>query len=346
MLQANNLDGDGLMRWMVWLVLGICCCNATAAAPAEAPVAVESDGTLLEAVVVSGAQPGPGLWRVSKDDKVLWVLGTLTPVPRRMRWEAREVEQVIAASQQILRSPGVEMKADIGWFRGLLLLPAALGSRKNPDGDKLVDVVPPELYARWLPLKQRYIGRSSSIEKRRPLFAADKLYDKAIRKSGLSQDNIVTPTIKKLARRYKVPFVEPKVEFTIANPKQAIKEFAATRLDDVACFQQTLERVETDLGAMQERANAWATGDIDALRALPYTDQAQACADAVLGASVAQNNGLGNLRAQLKEAWLTAAEKALATNASTFAVLPMAEVLKADGYLATLQERGYEVEPP
>lgn len=305
-----------------------------------------ADTTLMEAVVVSGAQPGPGLWRVAKDDHVLWVLGTLAPVPKRMRWEAREVEQVIAGSQAIIARPSVNLKADIGWFRGLLLLPAALGSRSNPDKAKLIDILPADLYARWLTLKKQYIGRNSTIEKRRPLIAADKLYEKAIRKAGLSLDSVVAPTVKKLGKRYKVPMVEPKIEITIADPKQAIKELAQTKLDDVECFRQTLARVETDLGAMRERANAWATGDVDALRALPFTDQAQACADAILSASVAQNRGLDDLRERLRDAWLSAAEAALAKNASTFAVLPMAEILKPDGYIATLQARGYEVEEP
>ena len=35
-------------------------------------------------VVVSGEQPGPGLWRVEKDGHVMWVLGTQSPLPEHM----------------------------------------------------------------------------------------------------------------------------------------------------------------------------------------------------------------------------------------------------------------------
>lgn len=329
------------MRFLIALVLALGC-GRIWAQEAEAPV----DGKLMEAVVVSGVQPGPGLWRVSKDDHVLWVLGTLSPVPRRMQWVSREVDQVLAESQQVLRTPGVKLKSEIGFFRGMLLIPAALGSRKNPDGRKLVDVLPADLYARWLVLKKQYIGRSGSIEKRRPLFAADKLWDKAISRNKLTQDSVVEPVLKKLIKRHKPEVVKPEIEIDIPDPRQAIKEFAATSLDDVECFRQTVDRVESDMNAIRERANAWATGDIDALRALPYTDQARACADAVLSASVAQKRGLDDLRERLKAAWLEAAETALAKNASTFAVLPMSEILKPDGYIATLQARGYEVEEP
>src|SRR3546814_17119608 len=42
---------------------------------AASPVAPEPATTLMQPLVVSGKQPGPGLWRVSKDDQDLWVLG-------------------------------------------------------------------------------------------------------------------------------------------------------------------------------------------------------------------------------------------------------------------------------
>ena len=47
-------------------------------APAAAP-----EAKVLDAVVVSGTQPGPGLWRVSRDGREFWILGTLAPLPRR-----------------------------------------------------------------------------------------------------------------------------------------------------------------------------------------------------------------------------------------------------------------------
>jgi hypothetical protein len=97
---------------------------------------------------------------------------------------------------------------------------------------------------------------------------------------------------------------------------------------------------------MAERANAWAVGDIDSLRNLPLGDQYRACQKALTEASVAQRNGLGNYEAEVRVAWLSAAENAIANNAVSFAVLPMSELLKPDGYLAALQAKGYLIEAP
>lgn len=317
---------------------------AAEATPADAPAAASTQ--LLEAVVVSGLQPGPGLWRVSKGDHVLWVLGTLNPLPKRMQWVSREVEQVIAQSQEVLLGPGAKLKKEIGLFRGLMLLPSALGSRKNPDKQKLVDVVPPELYARWQPLKAKYIGRSRGIEKQRPLFAALKLYDKAIDRNRLTQESLVLPLVKKVAKKNKVPVKQPEVEIDIGDPREAIRQFADDRLDDLDCFSKTLDRIDTDLEAMRERANAWATGDIEMLRSLPFTDQNQACSDAILHAGVMRDRGLSDMRERLEKVWLEAAETALENNESTFAVLPMRQLLAPDGYIERLRERGYDVEEP
>ena len=38
----------------------------------------------LDTMVVSGVQPGPGLWKVRKGEHTLWILGTVSPLPRRM----------------------------------------------------------------------------------------------------------------------------------------------------------------------------------------------------------------------------------------------------------------------
>jgi len=300
----------------------------------------------LETVVVSGIQPGPGLWRVFKGDHEMWVLGTLAPLPKRMDWAADETRLVIRQSQEVLLSPTGKLGTNIGFFRGLTLLPSAMGARKNPDKQKLADLLPAELYARWRLLKRQYLGRSNRIEKRRPLLAANKLFEKALSRSGLTTKNLVEPEVRRAAKRAKVTVTVPMIEIMIEDPKQAIKDFAASELADIECFEQTLDRLETDLGTMVERANAWAVGDVQELQALPFVDQRRSCADALLNASVMQDRGLGDLRTRLANEWLTAAETALTNNTSTFAVLPIEQILKSDGYIATLRDRGYTVEPP
>ncbi|HET9031898.1 MAG TPA: TraB/GumN family protein [Dokdonella sp.] len=328
------------------LIAGLLC--ASFACHADEPPAAADSASIgtLDTIVVSGEQPGPGLWKVSKDDHVLWILGTLRPLPKKMTWVSKDIEATIADSQQVILGPSASISVKGGMLGGLFLLPSLIGARNNPDKEKLVDVVPADLYARWSVLKQKYIGRDRGIEKRRPIFAAQELYGEAIKQSGLSLDDVVGKAVKKAAKRDKVEIIEPRVELRIESAGAAVKEFKKSELDDLECFGKTMSRLETDIEAMKLRANAWALGDINALQAMPYTDQMQACADAVLKASVVEERGLGDLRERLAATWMAAAEKALASNRSTFAVLPLRHLLNADGLLARLRARGYVVEAP
>ncbi len=314
------------------------------ASPADAEAGAQP--ITLATVTVSGILPGPGMWKVSKDDHVLWILGALRPLPKNMEWESLQVERTLARSQQLLTAGKLTVNADIGWFRGMLLIPKALGARKNPDDQTLQDLLPAPLYARWLALKQKYLGNDRGIERWRPMFAAEKLYSAALKQSGLRDDSQVLPKLRKLAKKQDIAIVSPAVTLKIADPKAALNDFADTNLDDLACFEKTLARIETDLPAMTERANAWAIGAMPAIRALPYQDQDASCISAVLDSQLAEKVGMKDLPARIDAAWLQAAETALAKNDSTVAVLSIAELLKPDGYLATLQAKGYTVEAP
>ncbi|MGH8028665.1 MAG: TraB/GumN family protein, partial [Arenimonas sp.] len=264
----------------------------------------------------------------------------------RIEWQSREAERAIAASGHVLLGARATVDADIGLLRGMLLLPKALKSRNNPDGRTLRDVLPPATYARWDVLRARYLGRDRGIEKRRPLFVAQELYAAAIRRAGLDEDNQVRPAVEKIARRHDVPVEIAEIKATITDPKAAVRAFAGSSLDDLACFELTLDRLDADLAQMEARANAWAIGDLDTMRRLPYTDQGAACLAAVLESTVARSQGLDALPERVRTAWLDAAEKALVAHPRSFALLPMAEILKPDGYLALLGARGYVVEAP
>lgn len=326
------------------MLLGGLLFMSTSVAAAESPP--PAPAALLETVVVSGVQPGPGLWKVSKDGHVLWILGTLSPLPRRMEWESDEVERVIAGAQRVLLSPTAAVDIKGGAFGGLLLLPNLLKARNNPDKQTLAEVLPADVYARWQPLKLKYIGRGDAVEKRRPIFAAQTLYEEAIKDAGLRLSTGVGDKVEKFAKKHDVPVERPTVNFRLAEPRAALREFSQSDLDDLDCLRKTVERLETDLPAMQLRANAWSVGDIEALRALPFVDQNLACQEAMLNNSAMQEHGMGDIKERVETAWLTAAENTLRDNAVSFAVLPIRAILDDNGLVATLRARGYAIEAP
>jgi uncharacterized protein YbaP (TraB family) len=302
----------------------------------------------LPTVVVTGEQPGPGLWKVTSGDHVLWILGTLSPLPKDMHWQSKDIEQTIASSQAVLDPPRVKMDADVGFFGKLALLPALVGVRDNPDHKTLSDVLPPDLYARWTELKTKYFGagRARNLETWRPIFAAIELWNQAIRKAGLTRSDIAGDVVRNAAKQAKVEPVAPAYTVKVEDPRAAVKEFKKGSMDDLDCFRKTLDRIDSDIDAMAVRANAWATGDVDALRRLPDTDQREACIEAVANSDLAKERGISDLPDRVENAWLDAASASLAKNAVTFARLPIMDLLAPDGYVTKLKARGYNVEAP
>lgn len=329
-----------------WAALLLTMMQWNAFAAADEPTATETTALAMETVEVSGVQPGPSLWRVSHGDNEMWILGTLTPVPKRMQWEATDVDSIIRESQQVLLGPSINVRSDIGFFAQLALVPKLFAIRKNPGKETLPEVLPPEVYARWQALSKQYFRSTRGLEKRRPIFVAQELFKEAIEDAGLRDENGVNERVLKVAKKAKVTVESPKVIVMVKDMKGLLAEFEDTTLDDVACLDKTMTYVEHDLGTMRRRADAWAIGDVDTLRAMTFTDSYDTCLRSLFGAPNLEKYGFVNLRERARETWLEAAEKALKTHRSTFAVLPMGQLLRDDGYAAELRKRGYLVEAP
>jgi predicted NUDIX family NTP pyrophosphohydrolase len=317
----------------------------TAAPPEPAPAADAAAEPAPATVVVEGRRPGPGVWKVSKGDHVMWVFGVYSPLPQKMEWDSSRVERLVAKSQEVLTLPGARM--EVGFFRGLTLLPTAIGIDKNPDGATLRDVLPPNVYARWQVLKGKYIGDNDGIERRRPIFVADTLLGAGIGKSGLTQNTGVGELIEKTAKREKVKITSTTLSMEVDDPRGLMKEFKKSQVDDVACFTKTLDRLEGDIDAMRVRANAWANGNIAEISSLDYAERDKACNDAIFNSQFAKKSpAFQHLPERIRANWVKVAEKSLADNTATFALLPMKDLIGPASYLADLQAKGYTVESP
>ena len=177
----------------------------------------------------------------------------------------------------------------------------------------LEQIVSPASYARWKVLKARYIGSDGGVEKWRPLFAAQELYQEAMKKSGLDNGKSVWPVITQAIETHHPSVTVVKEEIVVTDPKPLLKEWSKTNLDDLACFDNTMTRIETDLDAMRARANAWATGDIAALQSLTPPYQWESCSSAFTEAGIGKRLGFGDANEKVRGKWLAAVDAALET---------------------------------
>ncbi len=290
-----------------------------------------------EELTVMGRYPGPPLWRVISGTHELWIFGTLTVIPKDITWGSVIVERVIARADEVLLPPGIDAAAR-NPFRYVGLFFRARKLTRNEDGAPLKDVLPADLYARYATIRDRYDG-PRSLEQERPVVVAGRLYARAIDKSGLTFGGKLRGSIDRLARDAHVKRTDTEIRADPADLLDAAQ--ALSRQAEIDCFATVVASIENDLPGIAERARAWALGDIDALRRLDYPDIEGQCLS-----FAGTSEGLRNTLRRAEDAWLDAAQRALAANGTTFATLSVVELLRPDGPLARLRELGYEVREP
>jgi hypothetical protein len=311
---------------------------ATAHAVARAaPLPQGGEAPVVEIVV--GAHAGPRMWKVTQGDHVLWVLGTVTPLPKKLTWQSDSVATVLKETQEVV--PGLP-SFGIGWnpITMVRVYVEWLRLQKSPEHQSLKQVLPPELYIRFEALKARYAPDDRSLEQLRPMIAAERLMEKTLDANGLTFHNEVQQTVLKLAHQAGVKVRQDKLK--VQDPVDVLRDVrGAPRADEIACLEGVITRLETDLGPMRSRAAAWALGDVDTLRRLPHNDDRTACI-----AAVATSERVRSLIDHALDDWLHEVEEALTHNRSTLAIQTMDRLLGDQGALAKLREQGYEVEGP
>jgi hypothetical protein len=300
-----------------------------------------SHNTTPEEIVITGRVTGPPLWQVKNGDNTLWIFGFLSPLPEDFEFDASGLEKVIAGADEMLGRPDLEMSESLGPFKLIGLYRQYRKMRVNDDKQTLEEVLPAELYARVLAAKATHGPRGNGILKLRPLFAALAL-DKAARENAGFQDaGIVGNSITKLVKRHKLRRTDVVVETDLPVHAMLDEVASMSSAAELACLTTTLERIETDIDGMKERARAWGYGYMTELYAMEFPDPQGACIEAVL-----EGPSLKALFAEAEALWLTHAKRALVENHSTFALLEMQALLASDGVLARLEARGYEVIAP
>lgn len=310
--------------------------TAQASEPAAGGTAVEE---IIEEVTILGERAGPGLWRVRNGDNTLYLLGTLSPLPKKLEWRSREVENVLARAQRLIPARG-DVSADVGPIKAVRLFMQYRKLRDNADDQRLDAVLPPALFERFESLRRKYAPRERSLLERRPVLAAGELWREALGRSGLTARNDINRTVEKLAKARKVPIERPKLR--IDDPQGTLAEVGRIPLDaEIACMSATLSRLEADLGVARKRAEAWSVGDVEALRSPSSAAQQEVCWSALQ-----QSPKIAALRSQFDEGWFALALDSLERLPVTLAVVPIDELYKRNGVLERMRARGFLVEEP
>jgi hypothetical protein len=255
-----------------------------------------------------------------------------------MKWTSAAVERAIGTSQEVLLPPGARAALTLKPVQLVRAWHRAREMSRNPDGKHLVQVLPPDLYGRYSPLRDRY-ARRRSLEQQRPIIVAVRVYQAAVEDMGLTSGRDIQNAIERLARRAGVEATDTQLH---VDPDALLDQAARVPTQaELDCFTKVLETIERGEQQIAARARAWAVGDMEALRRFDYPDIRKDCLafpgwpDALRETLQAANNK-----------WVEAAERALSVNRSTFGMLDLRDLISPDGLLARLREQGYDVRAP
>ncbi len=296
-----------------------------------------------EEIQVLGKLPGPPLWKVTRGDHVLWILGTPELVPDGLRWQSDSIEKVLAQSREYLTSRAVTVRASnpVRVVRGLRQFRR---TRRIPDRETLEDLLPEDLYQLFSETRLRYAPKQDDLERLRPNVAAKELFDSAAQSAGMERWHIIHRAIERSARKHRVKEVRTVLSKRFKDSTDLLDEMEEMSGGaEQTCLQARLQGLDAQLEAHARLAAAWAVGDLASLRAHPGDPATEACDPRRLAPDPEE---LREMESRSWELWLENAERALSNNDSTFAILPLEDLLRADGPLSQFRERGYEVVEP
>jgi uncharacterized protein YbaP (TraB family) len=264
----------------------------------------------------------------------VWILGSMSPLPKGITWRSTEVEKVLDGTSQVL----VQKPFEIGIARILWLLITERSVLMVRGGKRLKDVLPADLHARFAAQRAKYTDDPDKWERFRPLIAAAFLQQAAFHQVGLSTRLDLGAAVRTLAKKRHVRVEEIKIA-GVGDVMEALKSLPPAT--ENICVDASLVTVERDLQRLLDRAQAWASGNVERIEKLREPAEVDACR-AALDTGV----GAADLIARIRRTWLGTIEKYLQGAGVTLVVVNMDLLLEPGGVLDQLREKGYQVDAP
>jgi uncharacterized protein YbaP (TraB family) len=310
------------------LATGLCAAGVTANASTEQPAPA------LDELVVTAERAGPGMWHVHRGDANVWILGSISPLPRDITWRSKQVESVLESASQVL----VQKPIEISVPRILWMLIADRKYLMVGGGKRLKDVLQPDLHARFDVQRAKVGDDKDKWERYRPIIAAAFLQQAAFHQVNLSMRLDLGAALRVLAKKHGVRIEEVKVA-GVSDMLEALKTMPAAT--ERICVEASLSTVETGLPRLVDRAQAWASGNVERIESMPELKEVNACRNA-LDAGKGALDVIGRIR----QTWLENIENHLRSAGTTIAIVNLDLLLERGGLLDRLRAKGYEIDAP
>jgi uncharacterized protein YbaP (TraB family) len=299
---------------------------ANAAPPASAPDPNES--AVVQELEVIGHYLGPPQWTVHRGDAQVVVLGAVSPLPHTLEWNTHRFDRALEGARLVILPP----TGRVGMLDALYVL-LHQGDLGLPHGQRLWDKLTPDERARFDRLRIEARTEAKRYEHMKPAVAGmilDADFEKA---AGLSAAKPGS-SVKRMAEQRQIR--------TQVEGLPVVSLFrAVVRMDDAAsraCFDAFLADTELHERRGHAIAEAWANGDLAALKGEYVPSAAEQC--------VAGAPGLQSFVEKLTRDAQAQIDTALAKGGKTVAVIDLRVLLRANGVLDRLKAEGAVIDVP
>lgn len=292
----------------------------TPMAHAAPPPPAQTQWSDITEVVVRARARGPAMWKLTRGDAVVWVLGVMDVKPNELDWNSNHFRRVLQGAKVLI------LPRESDWDPTNSDLPKHV---------QLPDVITAALWKRFETRTMNEGFSDTTYIHYKPVWAGARLMSDVIDEHDIS-DHIIPDKITELAQ----------AEGVTVQPLQRDDAQTMLRLYDTldaqsseACLSDYLDSIDYLLTAMPRVTQAWARGDLKTVmrdhRELGYTTCIMSDpASAALYSSYA----IDNMKA--------AVDDALKTPGKSVAVWPLSDLLRKDGVLDQLRAEGVVITSP
>jgi len=284
----------------------------------------------IETVVVTAREPGPLFWHIKKGNSEVYILGTLGPLPKDLKWDTRQLERIMMGSRAVMLPP----RGRVGLFEGAWFLLTHGDVLRLPDGQKLEQVLPPALRQRFIAERASLHGDAGRYADYKPSVAGFQMEQDYVNASALALREPNTE-IETLASQRNVP------TRNLANypALDVIKEVPTLSMaGNLKCLQDSLDDIDVMAAHARPAAQAWASGDLEGIKAHYSEPKALDC--------LSQSATLSKLWAQSVSDTVSAIDDALTKSGKTIVVVNIGELLRQNGVVERLKAKGLTIDGP
>jgi uncharacterized protein YbaP (TraB family) len=230
--------------------------QATPPAPTAATSA-DASAVVDELAPVQINMPGPAVWKVTRGDSQVIILGFIRPLPHMLQWDTGRITHALDGAHALL----IPAAPRLGVFDAMGLMLAA-NTLHNPGGRTLDKVLTPADYQTFLQATATAHTDPKHYARWKPVIAGAALIGDLRKAAGLSDAKPVS-TVSTMAKAMHVPVRE------MGHLKLAPLVKIITGMDDahgLACYRAEMRQFAWEASEARTAANAWAHGDVAGMR--------------------------------------------------------------------------------